>query len=424
MKKVFVFSLVTLLMCSACKFSFDKDDHDVRFLNEPTKTFNNQKVDLDNHYVNSLKEFASSFYKQINEGENEIFSPISIATCFSMLLDGAKEESQTELEVFLHYNDSFNHLNEIKNMLLNSAISRTDPDVILDIAQSLWVDDSFENAINQDYVDKLTDYYYAEAMQGKLAGEIMHNALADYINKKTYDFFDLTGEDFKDFDGVLWLLNTIYLKSPWKTQFNENDNVEDTFSNLSGGETNVTYMVKTLDNDYYYDENYLISSFDLESSLKLNVLLPNEDADYQAILSNDENISSLLNYHLESPNKSRGCMHYRLPQFRLTENYNLEEILQEMNVKKIFNPEEANLKGICDLPNVGNLYVGKAVHGAGIAVDNNGVEAAAYTVIDIRESSSGPEGNEDVYFYVNRPFAYTITSGDDLPLFMGVTYSL
>ncbi|HHT66929.1 MAG TPA: serpin family protein, partial [Erysipelotrichaceae bacterium] len=350
MKKVFVLSLVTLLICSACKPNLNSENYRDYLMNKPQKTFNSQKKDLNEDYINSLKEFASSFYLQVSDGENEVFSPISIATCFSMLLDGAKEESQTELETLLHYNDSFNHLEEIKNMLLNNAINKVEPEVILDIAQSLWIDDSFKNAIKQDYVDKLTNYYYAEAMQGELASETMHNALADYINKKTYDFFDLTGKDFEDFGGILWLLNTIYLKSPWVTQFSEGENIKDNFSNLDGSQSIVTYMVKNMENDYYYHDDYLISSFDLESSLRMNVLLPNENTDYQAVLNNEENIANLLNYHLTKfPDKTRGKMHYRLPKFKLMGSYDLKEVLQEMNVKKIFNPEEANLQGICEL---------------------------------------------------------------------------
>ncbi|HHT66801.1 MAG TPA: serpin family protein, partial [Erysipelotrichaceae bacterium] len=117
-------------------------------------------------------------------------------------------------------------------------------------------------------------------------------------------------------------------------------------------------------------------------------------------------------------------MHYRLPKFKLMGSYDLKEVLQEMNVKKIFNPEEANLQGICELSENANLYVEKAKHEAGIAVDNKGIEAAVYTIIGMNVTSIEPEVYEDVYFYVNRPFAYTITSGDGLPLFMGVTTNL
>ena len=129
-----------------------------------------------------------------------------------MLYEGAQESSKEELATLLGYEEHFNHQTEIKNMLLNNAIKTTKPEVILDIAQSFWVDELFKNELNQDFVDILTDYYFAEAFQGLLNSDKMHEALAQYINSKTNHFFDLNSEDFKDFAGVLWLLNTIYLK--------------------------------------------------------------------------------------------------------------------------------------------------------------------------------------------------------------------
>ena len=66
----------------------------------------------------------------------------------------------------------------------------------------------------------------------------------------------------------------------------------------------------------------------------------------------------------------------------------------------------------------GNLYVERSRHEAGIEVNNDGTEAAAYTVIEVDEKAVAyPE--DRVNFICNRPFTYLINTSDGLPLFMG-----
>ena len=53
-----------------------------------------------------------------------------------------------------------------------------------------------------------------------------------------------------------------------------------------------------------------------------------------------------------------------------------------------------------------------------MAVDEEGVTAAAYTVILAPGASMPPE--EEVDFVLDRPFLFAITGVDNLPLFVGL----
>lgn len=184
----------------ASSFSSNSAIYKGFMLNNPEKEFNQTETTKSGaNYVSSLQSLSKDLYHKVFDGDNKVFSPISIATCFSMLLEGAKEESKAELEAFLHYNDSFNHLNEIQNMLLRNSINDEKNETYLDICQSFWADDSFKNDLKKNYVDKLTDYYYAEAFSGKLDSDQMHAALADYINDKTHNFLNVKKDDFTDY---------------------------------------------------------------------------------------------------------------------------------------------------------------------------------------------------------------------------------
>ena len=190
-------------------------------LNKPNKVFNTvQTKDLNKGYVDSLKEFSLDFFQQVNKDnpENPIFSPMSIATCFSMAYDAADGETKKELGELLHYDEeAFNHLDEIKNALLRSAINDAKKNTYLNISQSFWADN--HSMIHEDYLKTLQDYYFAEAYQGDLPN--MYNEVADWINDKTKNYLNVKGEDFQEMlaSAIYALLNTVYLKSSWVNEF-------------------------------------------------------------------------------------------------------------------------------------------------------------------------------------------------------------
>ena len=91
-------------------------------LNKPNKAFNTvQTKELNKGYIDSLKDFSLDFFQQVNSGvdKNPVFSPMSIATCFSMAYDAAEGETKKELGELLHYDEeAFNHLDEIKKCFI------------------------------------------------------------------------------------------------------------------------------------------------------------------------------------------------------------------------------------------------------------------------------------------------------------------
>ena len=383
-------------------------------VNSPKKTYDNKVAALDTNYVGSVQSFSSEFLNVLDNDKNNLFSPVSIATCFSMLLDGTMNNSKVELENMLHYDDSFDHLEAIKNMLLNCAIKDGDQ-TYLDLAQSLWIDNSFKEGINTDYVSKMTDYYFAELFSGQLDSPEMHKVLADYINDKTNNFLNLTEKDFEDMQGILWLLNTIYTKSEWVNEFPEKSNYSGNFYNLDNTRSTVTYMTRTDEEARYYEaDDYYVSSLSLKHNLNFNILLPKSGTDYQKILSNEEALNQMYNFN----NLRLGQVDkviYSVPKFEDRCKYDLVNILPNLGVKDIFDSNKADLSAM----GAGGCYVGKAIHEAGIKVDNKGVEAAAYTIIEVDKSIG-----RDVTLTLNHPFAYCISERNGLPLFVGVVNEL
>ena len=425
MKKIMM-AIAPLLILTSCANQAGLAKLNEFALNKPNKVFNTvQTKDLNKGYVDSLKEFSLDFFQQVNKDnpENPIFSPMSIATCFSMAYDAADGETRKELGELLHYDEkSFNHLDEIKNALLRSAINDAKKNTYLNISQSFWADN--HSMIHEDYLKTLQDYYFAEAYQGDLPN--MYNEVADWINDKTKHYLNVKGEDFQEMlaSAIYALINTVYLKSAWVNEFKEELNYQGNFANLDATSTKVTYMETKLEDSYYFTgDGYMISSLPFEHDLEFRMLLPNADANYTEVLNNRTALDNLLalplNTYGVADNASgvtqRGTVEYTIPQFKVRSKFDLVEMFRDRGIVIPFKPGYANF------PKFDGGYISKAQHEAGFETNNKGAEGAAYTIIVVSKCDI-PE--EPIEFKLNRPFAYAVTTKEGIPLFMGKVISL
>jgi hypothetical protein len=105
------------------------------------------------------------------------------------------------------------------------------------------------------------------------------------------------------------------------------------------------------------------------------------------------------------------------------------EALQKMNMKLAFERINAEFYKL----NIGErLYINSVIHKTYIKVDELGTEAAAVTVIDMKENTSAPDEEiKYIYMKVEHSFIYMIkdkrikdTNGNNLLLFIGTVNNL
>ena len=107
-----------------------------------------------------------------------------------------------------------------------------------------------------------------------------------------------------------------------------------------------------------------------------------------------------------------------MPKFDVSSDLDLIGGLKQLGVTDVFDPGVSNfapLEASTDDP----LYVGKAQHAARVKVDEEGCEAAAYTVLMVYCGAAAPPSDE-VDFILDRPFLFAVTGDSGLPLFTGV----
>ena len=107
---------------------------------------------------------------------------------------------------------------------------------------------------------------------------------------------------------------------------------------------------------------------------------------------------------------------WKIPKFDYAAEAELSQTLQAMGISAAFDPALANFAGLLEEKAEMPLWVNGVRQQARISINEDGVEAAAYTQIDVAGSPM-PEGRADMI--LDRPFLYYISAEGAL-LFVGI----
>ena len=103
-----------------------------------------------------------------------------------------------------------------------------------------------------------------------------------------------------------------------------------------------------------------------------------------------------------------------LPKFDFESKFNLEESLRSLGIEKAFSADGGGFSGISD----DATCIGEVKQGSRIAIDENGVEAAAYTYIAV-DTAAADMPEEPIELKFDRPFIFIVQSDAGIPLFIG-----
>lgn len=412
---VVVIGVVSAITIISLNRKFDIPDK--YCLNEVNRTYNNKKVEVSDDYKNAIKSFATDYALNItkNNLNNEIFSPLSIVTCYSMLLEGANGETYNELRNALGFNDSIDIKNETQKMLNNTFIKTEQTQ--LNVNQSIWLDNEYAKNIKEDYLDKLTNYYYAEAYQDDLKSDNAKDLLARYINSKTNNILNIKKDDLRNYNGIMWLVNTIYMKSKWTAEFYE---TKSDFKNIKGITNTKDFIATRVSfSGVYQSENSTTFSTSFQHGLQVNFMIPNSiDANFKDFVNDNNNWNNLFNY--KKSKYIAGTVNFKMPKLSVKSSYDLKKELINLGINKIFDENSADLTRIIEFDDSYNLYVSNTMHKAAIDFNKDGVEAAAVTIIEGNKSTAIDPDAKQIDFFLDQPFIYSITDANDIPLFVGI----
>ena len=369
--------------------------------------------------VLSFQAFQDNVFKKIlekNEGENIMFSPLSIYQILSLLSNGAKENTQKEILKILFPNeepneDLINRINSNMKQIISNIESENiqtnnyclegaeNCKIIFKDVNGIFIKKGVE--LTNQFTEKCENYNasYFELINA----EQINNYCSENTNGKINKVIDQINPNT-----ILMLINAIYFKGIWESKFNERSTEKKDFQNYNKTIIQVDTMYQNYHNHMYYeDEKVQIISLPYISKklkFKMIIILPNSKK-YSSPIDylNKENITlSEINSKL----KQKDSIHLYLPKFNYKFESNLKEILEDMGMKMAFSEYFANFGNLCQ--NITeNIYINKILHKTFIDLNENGTEAAAVTLVDVVGMALP---NEEYYMYVNHSFIYMIQS--------------
>ena len=198
---------------------------------------------------------------------------------------------------------------------------------------------------------------------------------------------------------VMMLINLVYFKGKWKISFDKENEVKPSeFTNLNGQKKRVEMLWKTDEYQYGRFKRYQILRLNFHDDSAMYVVLPDANVNLNDLLR--ELNPRRLNDELDELRPME--INLQLPKFELKTDIDLVPILKRLGVKRLFS-SQADLSRIS---NYNGLRITSANQNAYISVDENGVEAAAATIM--KHMATSMNKPEPLKFHVNRPFLFII----------------
>ena len=366
-------------------------------------------------YTDALDSYLRAVIPQLladGSGENKACSPINIYMALAMLAEITDGESREQILSLLGSED-LDSLHTEASAVWNANYC-DDGAVTSILASSLWLNDQIN--FKQETMDALAKYYYASSFRGEMGSAAFDQALQDWINQQTGGLLKEQASGLTmDKETLLALATTIYFRAKWSGEFSKSNTSPDTF-HADSGDVTCDFMHQSGTNIYYWSDCFSAVSKSLENSGAMWFLLPDEGVTPEELLADEQTMDFLLSGG-ESTESKYLIVNLSVPKFDIASDLDLTESLKEMGITDVFDPTISDFSPMTDDT---EAYLSQAKHAARVAIDEEGVTAAAYTVMMADGEGAPPE--EEVDFTLDRPFVFAITGTDGLPLFVGVVH--
>ena len=364
-------------------------------------------------YADSLKPYFDGIMREslLSAEENAVLSPVNIYLALAMLAETADGNSRQQILDLMGL-DSIQALREQADQVWRANYWNDGLSTSV-LASSLWLDDSL--SYNESVVKTLAESYYASVFRGKMGSNELNSTLQDWLNKNTGDLLSDYVKDVKlTADAVMSLATTIYYQVEW--QHGLGMNTEEIFHAPAGDKT-VTFMHCRDRGGYYWGENYSATSLSLKNGDIMWLILPDEGKTPADLLSEGNALRELLD---EAGQKQSMIVNLSMPKFDISAKSNLRSALQNLGVTEVFSPLLADFSELLPSANNGeNPYVDSIEHAARVAVDEEGITAAAYTIITLYGAAAPDPNQQEIDFVLDRPFLFVVEN-DGMPLFTGI----
>lgn len=384
--------------------------------NEDTEDIRYDLEKIDAKVVDGNLKFAFDIFQKLSEEDSEesiFISPLSISQALTMTYNGAEGRTREEMENALGFSGISRDVVNESYMNLNNYLARIDDKIMLNIGNSIWIREGEE--INEEFIKTNEDTFSAEVEAIDFSDSAAVDTINNWISGATNGMIDKMISPPIPKDVLMYLINAIYFKGEWSEQFDPKLTYEDNFTTIDGTVQKANMMVRPNSSvEYTGNDEYKAVRLPYgNGKISMYIILPEEGIEINKFI-NEMTLSKWSG--IKKTVSETEDIVFRIPKFKL--EYGIKELigsLKALGMEEAFD-FSANFSGIRD-----EIYISNVFHKAVIEVNEEGSEAAAATVVEVRDTAYA----EPLTFIVNRPFMFIINDDvTDTILFMGKVVSI
>lgn len=351
----------------------------------------------------ALTRFGFDLHRRLAAGQegNLVSSPYSVAAVLAMALAGARGETADQLRDVLGGDQA-----EAIASLERSLARRDEEGVAVSVANRLWAHGGLR--WSEDFLRALRSAFGAEPATADFAAEpdTARREINAWVAERTRQrIVDLLAPGVVDPDTRLVLVNAIHLRTPWIVPFGRRATAPGPFHRLDGSTAETLFMHGSAQG-YASGPGWEAVDLRAHGELGLVVLLPEGGRFAELEATVDDSWLSGLRFR-------RPRVDLALPRWTVRSESDLKPALAALGLPLVFGPG-ADFGGMTTDE---RLHASAAVQQAFVAVDEEGVEAAAATGLVMARLSAPVE---HVTVTVDRPFLYVLRDTESgTPLFIG-----
>lgn len=347
-------------------------------------------------FADQTTQFAFDVAKRVvaqeGPGKNVFISPLSLHIALGMILNGANGQTAQEIQKALKLDAQTLAEANTTYQNLRENLPVADPSVTLTLANSVWYRNTFQ--VENTFQDLLKQTFKAQVSAQDFNDPATVTNINNWASEQTKGRIPKVIDQIQP-DNIMFLLNALYFKGDWQTQFGTGQTIDSPFKLAAGGTTSVRMMRLETNLNRFFQSNYLAIEFPYGTGkFAMTVLLPAENTTADAL------VNTLTSTEWAKIQKGMVVSHIDvgLPRFTLNYEISLNTILSDMGMPTAFT-NQANFTKINAKGGVTLSFVKQNTY---VAVDEKGTEAAAVTAIGATTTAV------QLPTLIDRPFVFII----------------
>ncbi len=359
--------------------------------------------------MDALEQFSLHTASRIlSEGKgNTLYSPYSLYVALALAASGAEGATQKEMLSLLGGSSPGNISKLAADTGKLIRLFHTDNEIgRLKTANSMWIQQG--HSFKKEYEKLASASFYASLHQADFAQKETAEKMGEWVREHTGG--QITPTIQPDPQQVMALLNTLDFKDEWSDAFNESQTAQGVFYPEEGGQLDAAFMSRNYYTaDYIKGDGFASATLRLKNGGAMTFVLPDKGVSVKELVDTPEKTKALL----PASGKITYKLDLKVPKFDYSSELELVQALKVMGMKTPFT-DQANFSFMSDTP----VFISQITQNTHIAIDEKGVEAAAFT--QLMMAGSGLPKGETAELILDRPFLYSITAANGTVLFTGI----